>query len=252
MEAEKLAENLVSEKSGLTLNIVFRRYDDGSVIAECLEIPGCLSQGGSEEEAKANIADAINACLAVILEDAIKSRLIENHELGGNRETRDSRGKRAICFATLRIKAGALPRQTRMLRGIQSRPVQHVGQLCQFNLALQEAEPFDFFVIAEVDNVTFGIFALVRTMWFPRLRTIQPNLFVNTLTCCSPDASGRSESAKSLPLIAARYAPVDGETFASSLALRVKTNLQSTNASCAANWDIARCCQADFAARFPW
>ena len=70
METRKL---LVSEKSGLTLNIVFRRYDDGSAIAECLEIPGCLSQGDSEEEAKASISDAINACLAVILEDAIKA-----------------------------------------------------------------------------------------------------------------------------------------------------------------------------------
>jgi len=56
-----------------TLNIVFRKDEDGGFVAECLEIPGCLSQGDTEEEAKANIFDAINACLAVMLEDAIKA-----------------------------------------------------------------------------------------------------------------------------------------------------------------------------------
>jgi predicted RNase H-like HicB family nuclease len=84
MEKRKRIENLVSEKSGLTLNIVFRRYDDGSLVAECLEIPGCLSQGNTEEEAKANISDAINACLSVILEDAIKaSCALKNTNLVG-------------------------------------------------------------------------------------------------------------------------------------------------------------------------
>jgi len=34
-------------------------------IAECPSIPGCVSQGVSEAEAKSNIADAIRDCLAV-------------------------------------------------------------------------------------------------------------------------------------------------------------------------------------------
>ena len=68
-----LADNAMSGKNrSLTLNIVFRKYDDG-IVAECLEIPGCLSQGDTDEEAKANITDAINSCLAVIFEDAIKA-----------------------------------------------------------------------------------------------------------------------------------------------------------------------------------
>jgi predicted RNase H-like HicB family nuclease len=39
--------------------------EDGTFIAECPSIPGCVSQGGSEEEAQANIEEAIKACLEV-------------------------------------------------------------------------------------------------------------------------------------------------------------------------------------------
>jgi predicted RNase H-like HicB family nuclease len=39
--------------------------EDGMYIAECPSIPGCVSQGESEADAKANIADAIRECLAV-------------------------------------------------------------------------------------------------------------------------------------------------------------------------------------------
>jgi predicted RNase H-like HicB family nuclease len=39
--------------------------EDGTFIAECPSIPGCVSQGGTEEEAQANIEEAIKACLEV-------------------------------------------------------------------------------------------------------------------------------------------------------------------------------------------
>jgi predicted RNase H-like HicB family nuclease len=39
--------------------------EDGMYIAECPSIPGCVSQGQTESEATANIADAIHECLAV-------------------------------------------------------------------------------------------------------------------------------------------------------------------------------------------
>ena len=39
--------------------------EDGMYIAECPSIPGCVSQGVSEAEAKSNIAKAIRECLAV-------------------------------------------------------------------------------------------------------------------------------------------------------------------------------------------
>lgn len=40
------------------------RDEDGVYIAECPSIPGCVSQGASEDEAERNVADAIRECLA--------------------------------------------------------------------------------------------------------------------------------------------------------------------------------------------
>jgi predicted RNase H-like HicB family nuclease len=52
-----------------TLTIELSPGEDGYVVAECLDIPGCLSQGKTREEALANIVDAISVCLDVIIED---------------------------------------------------------------------------------------------------------------------------------------------------------------------------------------
>ncbi|MEO0070763.1 MAG: type II toxin-antitoxin system HicB family antitoxin [candidate division WOR-3 bacterium] len=45
--------------------ITMFRDEDGMVIAECPAIPGCVSQGKTEEEAEHNILEAIRACLEV-------------------------------------------------------------------------------------------------------------------------------------------------------------------------------------------
>ncbi|MCH8023091.1 MAG: type II toxin-antitoxin system HicB family antitoxin [Candidatus Marinimicrobia bacterium] len=39
--------------------------EDGVFIAECPSIPGCVSQGKTEQEAEENIQKAIKECLAV-------------------------------------------------------------------------------------------------------------------------------------------------------------------------------------------
>jgi predicted RNase H-like HicB family nuclease len=39
--------------------------EDGAYIAECPSISGCVSQGQTEAEAEANIADAVRECLTV-------------------------------------------------------------------------------------------------------------------------------------------------------------------------------------------
>lgn len=39
------------------------RDETGMIVAECPAIPGCVSQGRTEPEALANIAEAIQACL---------------------------------------------------------------------------------------------------------------------------------------------------------------------------------------------
>jgi len=59
------------------LNVIFKKAElDGGYIAECLELPGCMSQGETEDEAKANIVDAIESCISVLIEDCINSNII--------------------------------------------------------------------------------------------------------------------------------------------------------------------------------
>lgn len=70
------------------LTLLFRTVKDefeNYVVAECLEIPGCVSQGASQEEAEQNIKDAIEACLMVMYMDSFR-RLTEcrsNRDLCG-------------------------------------------------------------------------------------------------------------------------------------------------------------------------
>jgi predicted RNase H-like HicB family nuclease len=45
--------------------------EDGAFIAECPSIPGCVSQGKTEEEAEKNIRDAIKECLEVRAEKGL-------------------------------------------------------------------------------------------------------------------------------------------------------------------------------------
>ena len=54
-----------------TLTIQLSDGGDGYIMAECLNIPGCASQGETREEALANVVDAISVCLDVIIEDTV-------------------------------------------------------------------------------------------------------------------------------------------------------------------------------------
>lgn len=45
--------------------VTISQDEDGMYIAECPSIPGCISQGKTEEEAEKNIQDAIKECLIV-------------------------------------------------------------------------------------------------------------------------------------------------------------------------------------------
>src|ERR1039458_9574806 len=47
------------------LKVVFCQGADGFIIAECLQLPGCMSQGKTKEEANRNIVDAIKSVLMV-------------------------------------------------------------------------------------------------------------------------------------------------------------------------------------------
>ena len=45
--------------------ITLTQDEDGVFIAECPSIPGCVSQGKTEQEAMDNLQDAIRECLEV-------------------------------------------------------------------------------------------------------------------------------------------------------------------------------------------
>jgi predicted RNase H-like HicB family nuclease len=49
----------------MKLMVTVDRDEDGIFVIECPAIPGCVSQGKTEEEALDNIQDAIRECLAV-------------------------------------------------------------------------------------------------------------------------------------------------------------------------------------------
>ena len=49
----------------MKFTITIDRDEDGMFIADCPAIPGCVSQGKTEEEAWGNIRDAIKECLEV-------------------------------------------------------------------------------------------------------------------------------------------------------------------------------------------
>jgi predicted RNase H-like HicB family nuclease len=55
----------------MKLLITIYRDEDGVFIAECPSIPGCVSQGKTEEEAEENIRDAIRECLEVRAENGL-------------------------------------------------------------------------------------------------------------------------------------------------------------------------------------
>jgi predicted RNase H-like HicB family nuclease len=49
----------------MKLLITLYQDEDGVFIAECPSIPGCVSQGKTEEEAEKNVREAIKECLEV-------------------------------------------------------------------------------------------------------------------------------------------------------------------------------------------
>ena len=49
----------------MRLMVTIQTDEDGMFIAECPQIPGCVSQGETRAEAEVNIRDAIRECLEV-------------------------------------------------------------------------------------------------------------------------------------------------------------------------------------------
>jgi predicted RNase H-like HicB family nuclease len=62
-----------NDSPDMSFTLVFREVPEEKIfVAECLEIPGCVSEGDTLEEAEANIRDAVRACLSVMFEDCVR------------------------------------------------------------------------------------------------------------------------------------------------------------------------------------
>lgn len=61
---------MAGEEAG-ALTVLFHPCDEGGFTAECIELPGCFSEGETQEEAERNIRLAIDACLSVLFEDCL-------------------------------------------------------------------------------------------------------------------------------------------------------------------------------------
>ena len=58
----------VNKEESMKFVITIEQDEDGMFISECPSIPGCISQGKTEQEALENIEDAIKQCLEVRVE----------------------------------------------------------------------------------------------------------------------------------------------------------------------------------------
>ena len=63
------------------LMVTLEQGEDGYIVVECPSLPGCVSQGKTEEEALANIKEAIELWLEVEAEKVTEA-------VGDNRKTR--------------------------------------------------------------------------------------------------------------------------------------------------------------------
>ena len=99
LQNEELVEHGDNPASGkFAVNVIFREHtEDGAtyVVAECMEIPGCVSEGNTKQEAAANLEAAMKLCLGVLFEDCVR--------LKRGRWTRKASPPRSGCVATLRL-----------------------------------------------------------------------------------------------------------------------------------------------------
>ena len=76
LQNEELVEHGDNPASGkFAVNVIFREHtEDGAtyVVAECMEIPGCVSEGNTKQEAAANLEAAMKLCLGVLFEDCVR------------------------------------------------------------------------------------------------------------------------------------------------------------------------------------
>jgi predicted RNase H-like HicB family nuclease len=66
---------------GMVFHVTLTNAEDGWIVAECPALPGCVSQGKTEQEALGNIKEAIAAWLW-----AEDQKAVASHRQSGQRE----------------------------------------------------------------------------------------------------------------------------------------------------------------------
>jgi len=64
----------------MKFNITIERDDEGRYVAECTDLPGCLSEGETLEETMENISEAIIGCLKSRLKIAGENLKIQSFD----------------------------------------------------------------------------------------------------------------------------------------------------------------------------
>jgi len=67
---EKVEERELTE---MTFKVILEKGEDNWIVAECPALPGCVSQGRTEEEAVSNIREAIELWLETELGKRLES-----------------------------------------------------------------------------------------------------------------------------------------------------------------------------------
>jgi len=57
------------EVKGLKLTVILREEEEGGYSVQCLDLPGCISEGETREEALVNIREAIEGYLEAFPEE---------------------------------------------------------------------------------------------------------------------------------------------------------------------------------------
>ena|ERR1700722_6757417 len=81
IEMQNSVADVMMKEGSATITIIIHACEEGGFTAECLEIPGCFSEGETQEEAVKNIQNAANECLSVLFEDCL-NRLRSNVDYG--------------------------------------------------------------------------------------------------------------------------------------------------------------------------
>jgi len=57
------------EVKGLKLTVILREEEEGGYSVQCLELPGCISEGETREESLVNIREAVEGYLEAFPEE---------------------------------------------------------------------------------------------------------------------------------------------------------------------------------------